>query len=179
LPLVSTTYCSCTAFISHFLPVYRVSTLLPSSALGLIITRCAIYWTTRAAGRLGREGTQGGPPSPRTDPDVRRNPWPAAQGERTAPGSSRTLATSPPHHVLLSPCVRWALRAASISFGFRSGSCNTRYEWLARPASLQHGLALQEAKFAWRTNARLHLLGRVKHGLFDYHSGGQVPICRL
>ena len=60
-----------------------------------------------------REATRSGPPSPRTDPDVRRNPWPPAQGERTAPGSSATPATSPPHHLLLSPSVRWALRAAS------------------------------------------------------------------
>ena len=45
-------------------------------------------------------------------------PIPTRDAKRTAPGSSGTPATSPPHHVLLSPSVRWALRAASTSFGF-------------------------------------------------------------
>jgi len=40
-------------------------------------------------------------------------PIPTCDAKHTAPGSSRTPATSPPHHLLLSPSVTLALRAAS------------------------------------------------------------------
>ena len=71
-------------------------------------------------------------------------------------------AYSLPQHVLLSPSVRLALEC-SLPYGLRGSlplaacigrvrfnyfvrlsppnSCNTRYEWLARPASRQQGLA--------------------------------------
>ena len=85
-------------------------------------------------GAKDREATRSGPPSPLTDHHVRREAYrtslfthacDVASASRAAIAFREVGATRSVYFVRLSP----------------PGSCNTRYEWLARPASRQQGLA--------------------------------------
>ena len=68
--------------------------------------------------------------------------------------------TNAPHHLLLSPSVRWALRAASISFGFRLLIAATlaRGGWLDPLRAHRDLHPARSTKLAWRTNVlgKLH-----------------------
>ena len=81
-------------------------------------------------------------------------PIPPCDAKRTAPDSSGTPAMWPPHHLLPSPSVRWALRAASTSFGLRLliAAILARGGWLDPLRAHRDLHPAKSTKLAWRTN---------------------------